>query len=207
MTSTAEDRSRTEARRQLQAWQHVSDAVRALAEEASVAAVRVARFPGTYAAACPAHGRPRCLPKTASQSVSVSVMDEWLIHIKTRGCAPRTPHDARQSADKAIFPEWGDTLIAQLTPGDLGEWHRKIKSGEGRASPCMPAASAGAMPSRRPPSSNRSGGDGSAQIRPTGPSPDHGTQRSQGAHCAEVRELLALTTKARRKRSVIEYCL
>ncbi len=118
MTSTAEDRSRTEARRQLQAWQHVSDAVRALAEEASVAAVRVARFPGTYAAACPAHGRPRCLPKTASQSVSVSVMDEWLIHIKTRGCAPRTPHDARQSADKAIFPEWGDTLIAQLTPGD-----------------------------------------------------------------------------------------
>ena len=80
MTSTAEDRSRTEARRQLQAWQHVSDAVRALTEEASVAAVRVARFPGTYAAACPAHGRPRCLPKTASQSVSVSVsvsvMDE-----------------------------------------------------------------------------------------------------------------------------------
>ena len=77
-------------------------------------------------------------PAEASLDSSATVrtlIDEWLRHSEARGRAPRTLYDARRSAETVIFPEFGDTPIAELTPRHLDEWYRELVTGEGRERP------------------------------------------------------------------------
>jgi hypothetical protein len=53
---------------------------------------------------------------TDSTATVRSLVEEWLRHSEARGRAPRTLHDARRSAETAIFPEFGDVRISELTP-------------------------------------------------------------------------------------------
>jgi integrase len=69
-----------------------------------------------------------------------SLVEEWLRHSEARGRAPRTLYDARRSAETAIFPEFGDVRISELTPRHLDEWYRKLATGEGRDRPLKPTS-------------------------------------------------------------------
>jgi hypothetical protein len=53
---------------------------------------------------------------------------------------PSTTPGARRSAEKTIFPEFGDVPIGELTPRHLDEWYRKLATGEGRDRPLKPTS-------------------------------------------------------------------
>ena len=66
--------------------------------------------------------------------------------LRSRGHAPKTLHEARQSAETVIFPALGDVLIIDLIPRHLDELYRRLRRAKGGPDRSNQPVSAGIMP-------------------------------------------------------------